>query len=186
MTIGLDISAELSTSLARLGLEVGRLCDANDDAAAERRRREMLRARVPADVRFITTGIVPGAAPRSLLTVGGPEAGYFWLVRRIVVGGLTWKTSAQGTVEVYVTGLAGNVGSVTTGPIVSALSLGDVVDAFATMPHAANYTSHQIIVQESENLSVVIDGGSGSQQYVMAAQVQVVRRATQADFATAS
>jgi len=186
MGVGAELDLDLGPIMADLAVELGRMNDRDDDAAAERRRREHVRALIPADVRLVTVGTIPSPTARSMLSVGGPDAGYFWLVRRILVGGLTFKTTAAGTAEIYVTGLSGSVGSVTTGPIVSGLALSDLVDQYATLPKVVNYTSHQIIVQEGENLCAVVDTGTAGQQYVMAAQLQVVRRSSQADLATAS
>ncbi len=156
------------------------------EAEAEHRRRETARARVPADVRLFAGATIPEQTVRTGINLGGPEAGFWWLLRRLVIGGLTWKTTAAGTAEVYVTGLGGNAGGAVTGPIIAALGTNDIVDVAATLPNKAFYTSHQVIVQEGENLMVVIDGGTGLQYYAAAAQFQVIRRAVSPESYTAS
>ena len=152
-------------------------------AEAEHRRRETRRARVPIDARLVTVGACPSGGGDFVLSVGGPDPGFYWLLQRLVVGGLLYDTTAQGDAEVYVTGLSFGAGA-STGPMVSALGLSDLVDHAAAFPSVAFYSPHQVIIQAQENLAALIGGGNAAQQYVMAAQVQVFR--TVADDSTFS
>ena len=77
-------------------------------------------------------------------------------------------------VTIITVGLGFGAGT-TTGPMVSALGLSDLVDHATAMPNIAFYSEHQVIVLANENLAALIGGGSAAQQYVMAAQFQVFR-----------
>jgi hypothetical protein len=142
-------------------------------AEAEHRRRETARARVPIDARLITVGTGSDAADL-LLSVGGPDPGFYWLLRRLVIGGLLWDTTAAGDAEVYITGLSFPMGSAGLLPA-GTLGLSDLVDHAATLPNIAYYSTHHMIVQANENLVALIGGATNAQQYVMAAQFQVFR-----------
>ena len=174
--IDLDVQAGPLEVVAGLSLELGRMNDRYDaDRLAERRKREAMRARVPADVRFQASGIIPTPTVRAGLNLGGPDAGYYWLVRRLVVGGVTWKTTAAGTSEVYITALTGQQGQIFSGSLITGLALSDLVDQSAALPNKAFYSNRQMIVRQNENLVVVIDTGTAGQQYVAAAQVEFHR-----------
>jgi hypothetical protein len=148
--------------------------NAHNAARDERRKRELARTRVPVDARLITVGTCPAGGADFVLSVSGPDPGYYWLVQRLVIGGLLFDTTAAGDAEIYVTGLSfGSGGSV--GPQVAALGLSDLVDRAPSLPNIAFYSPHQIIVLAQENLAALIGGGTAAQQYVMAAQVQVFR-----------
>lgn len=177
--IELDAQAGPLEVVASLGVELGRLNDRYDrDRLEERRRREAMRARVPADVRFQTSVTIPTPTQRTAMSLGGPDAGFYWLVRRLVIGGVTFKTVAAGSAEIYVTGLAPPYGTAGVGPIVAGLAMTDIADQFATLPTPAGrgfYSNRQMVVQENENLVVVIDTGTAGQVYVAAAQIEFHR-----------
>jgi hypothetical protein len=177
--VDLDVQAGPLEVVAGLSLELGRLNDRYErDRLEERRQREAMRARVPMDVRFQASGICPTPTARFGLNIGGPDVGFYWLIRRLVVGGVTFKTVAAGSAEIYVTALAGQQGAASFGPIVAGLALSDMADQFASLPTPAGrgfYSNRQMVIQENENLVVLIDTGTAGQQYVAAAQVEVHR-----------
>lgn len=174
--IELDASAGPLEVVAGLSLELNRMNDRYErDALAERRKREAMRARMPAYVRFQTSVVIPTPTVRTAMSLGGPDAGFYWLVRRLVIGGVTFKTVAAGSAEIYVTALAPPFGTAGVGPIVAALAMTDIADQYATLPTPAGrgfYSNSQMIVQENENLVVVIDTGTAGQTYVAAMQVE--------------
>lgn len=139
------------------------------------REREQARARVPIMVRQFASGIIPTPTARVGLNMGGPDPGFYWMLRRLIIGGLTWKTVAAGTAEIYVTALGGQQGAVSTGPVVAGLALSDMVDQSAALPSKAFYSDQQVMIQEQENLVVLIDTGTAGQQYVCTGQFQVFR-----------
>ena len=140
------------------------------------RRAEQQRAKVPSDVWMPASVTIPTPTARTGMSFGGPSAGFYWLLRRLVIGGVTFKTTASGTAEVYVSGLGGELtGTAVTGPIVSALALTELVDIATSLPQRAYYSNRQVIVQAQQNLIVVIDTGTAAQQYIGAAQFEVHR-----------
>ena len=143
--------------------------------AAKRRERDLARTRVPASVRLLGNVIIPTPTVRTGLNLGGPSAGFYWMLRRLIVGGVTWKTTAAGTGEVYVTALAGAEGGAVVGPMIAGLALSDMVDQVPSFPNKAYYSDQQVIVQENENVVVVFDTATAAQQYVATAQIQLFR-----------
>jgi hypothetical protein len=173
--VGIDLSLGPVDLMAGIKVELGKMNKHND--WERKRAAEAARAKVPAQVRMFASVVIPTPTVRTGINIGGPDAGYFWLLRRLVIGGTTFKTTAAGTAEVYVTGLTGQQGAAIVGPIVSAMSLNDMVDQFATLPTTPPrlYSNQQVIVQAQENLMVVIDTGTAGQQYTTAAQFEVWR-----------
>jgi hypothetical protein len=174
--IDLDVSAGPLEAMASLSVELGRMNDRADDAArAEKRRRDLLRTRTPIDVRLFSSGICPTPTANFGISLDGPDPGFYWHVRRIIIGGQTWTTTAAGTAEIYITALTGLRGIAATGGIASIRSITDLVDQAATLPNKAYYGTHELYVQPGENLIGVIITGTAAQQYVMAAEVEVHR-----------
>lgn len=157
--------------MASIGTEVRKM----NDNFKKWRQAEMRRSQLPSDDRINTSVTIPTPTARTGISLGGPSAGYYWLLRRLIVGGTTFKTTAAGTAEVYVTGLGSDTGSAITGPIITALALTDLVDQATTLPNKAFYSNRQVIVQANENLMVVIDSGTAGQLYIASAQFEVHR-----------
>lgn len=174
---GVDFSAEISATLGRISKRL------DDDAARAIRLREIERARQPQNVRLQGSGVCPTPTTPFGINFGGPDPGFYWNVRRIIVGGLTWTTTAAGSVEVYVTGLAGAQGvpSSGAGSVASIRSLSDLVDQNATMPTKGFYGVGELSVLANESLVVVVNTGTAGQQYSASALIQLVRTATDRD-----
>lgn len=161
-----------------LSIQLGRVADRLDKDATERiKTREIARARVPSVVRIQNSGIIPTPTAAFGINMGGPDSGFEWVVRRIVVGGLTWSTTAAGTAEVYVTGLGAQWGTSAggSGTAAGVRSLADLVDQASTLPNKAFYGRDELVVKENESLVIVILSGTAAQQYVASIGVQVVR-----------
>lgn len=161
-----------------LEISLGRLSDRLDKDAEERRRdRETARARAASIVRLQNSVTIPTPTTPSGINFGGPDAGFEWVVRRIIVGGLKWATTAAGTAEVYVTALGAQWGTTGSGAGTAAglQSLADLVDQSASLPNKAFYGREELVVKENESLVVVINGGTAAQQYVATCGLQVVR-----------
>lgn len=169
--IDLDVGLGPIEVMASLGVELSKLNAYNE----AQHRRDIARTRVPASVRLFTSVIIPTPTVRTGLNLGGPSAGFYWMVRRLIIGGVTWKTTAAGTAEVFVTALAGAEGQAVVGPMINGLALSDMVDQTAALPSKAYYSDQQFVVQENENLVIVIDTGTAAQQYVATAQIQLFR-----------
>ena len=156
--------------VASLSAELGRQNDLNEKRYQEMRRRNQLRTQVPIDYKPKANCIIPASGNPTAMGFGGPEAGFYWLVRRLVVGGLTWGTSAAGTAEVYVT--ASEVTAVLRG-------LTDLVDeasgATPAIPRGLLLRAPDQ-ARAPEKLYVVIVGGTIGQQYAGNAQIEVHRQ----------
>lgn len=174
----LDFSADISAALGRIDSKLDR--DEEQHQRRLLRAREIKRARIPAPVRLQGSGVCPTPTASFGIGFGGPDPGFFWTVRRVVVGGFQWGTTAAGSAELYVTGLAGLAGVIHsgTGSVASVRALNDLVDQAATLPSKGFYSNEQIIVQANESLVIVIVGGTAGQQYSASAQVNVVRSTT--------
>lgn len=171
--MSLDVDAHAS-----LDLQLGRVADRLDCDAAERMRdREIARSRVASIVRIQNSVVIPTPTVASGINMGGPDAGFEWVVRGLVVGGLTWSTTAAGTAEVYVTALGAQWGTSGSGAgtVASVRSLSDLVDQAASLPSKGFYGREQLVIKENESLVVVILTGTAGQQYSAAMRVQVVR-----------
>lgn len=153
--------------MASVGVELKKLNEHNA-AMAQWRKQEWERSRVPSYVAQFASVVIPTSGARTGFGFNGPRAGFYMILRRLIVGGATWKTTAAGTSEVYVTGLpSGAIGG---------LSLADMVDQSAFMPNKAYYSNIQVVVQAGQHVEVVIDSGTGSQQYQAGALFEVWRQ----------
>jgi hypothetical protein len=133
----------------------------------EWRRREFLRARVPSFVRQVQNVTIPAGGPRVGMGLTGPRPGYYMKLRRLIIGGLTWKTTAAGTAECYITPLSsGSIG---------ALGLSEMFDQAPTLPDKAYYSDDQVWVHPGEHIQIVIDSGTAAQQYVASGLFEVWR-----------
>lgn len=135
-----------------------------DLAAALRQERLDRLALVPIDADPGASDVMP-AAGNLALNLGGPVPGRIWLLRQLVVGGLTWGTVAAGTAEAYGTALP---------PLqtASGRQLSDLADAFSALPGVHFYTSRQVVLRNPQRLVVVVVGGTSGQTYQAAANVE--------------
>ena len=174
---GIELDADLGPLqvVASLSAELGRQNDLNEKRYQQMRKMNAQRARTPIDVRFMASGICPTATAPFAISIDGPQAGFYHLVRRIVVGGVAWATVAAGAVELYVSGLGGMLGGAAPAGLAAIRSLDLIVDANATLPFRNYYSNHQIVIQPSETLAAVIVGGTAGQQYSLAIEVEVHR-----------
>lgn len=137
---------------ATFGIQLGHL---TDELAQQRRDRE---ARKPLFVYQSDSCIIP-ASGNGHMGWAGPASGRIWLLRRLVVGGISWGTSAAGSCEVYVVAMPGvNVAALRP--------LNNLVDEAASLPNKAPYSNEQIVVRHNEGIHLVIVGGTVAQQYV--------------------
>ena len=152
-------------AMASLGVELGKTRRHAEELWHARQ--EWERSRVPSYVKQVSNAIIPSSGANTGIGLTGPRAGYFMILRRLIVGGLTWETTAAGTSDVYVTALS-------TGAI-SALTLSDMVDNSAFLPNKAYYSNQQVVILAGEHLEIVIVGGTVGQQYVATGLFEVWR-----------
>jgi hypothetical protein len=110
----------------------------------------------------------------ALIVLDACPQGYRWVVRHVVVGGVTWETTAAGNAQLLVTS------SPPTNNVDGPVSLANVVDATNNpgasagtgLPSIAFYDEGDMIVlQPGEWLCVYVYGGTSAQQYVATARV---------------
>lgn len=127
--------------------------------------------RIPAQPvfgRVRASGIMPSVGPLILtFDQPGPEQGYFWYVRSIVIGGTDPSVVAAGTADIYVSAMLPN-SSLT----LAALGLADWRDHQATLPSVSFYSRGALPLRLNENLSIVVSGGTATHQYVAACQFE--------------
>src|ERR1039458_2071446 len=107
------VEADLSLGPLDVMAEVGGELRKTRDQNAQRphAQRGGQRPRVPSYVRQFNSVVIPAGAPNTSFGFPGPRAGFYMLLRRLIVGGLTWETTAAGTCDVYVTGLPSGASS---------------------------------------------------------------------------
>ncbi len=159
MSLQVDAGLELSLDAHTRAL---------DRNTHERRRAsEIAKAQTPADVRLQQSG-TSGSSGDLALIFAGPDTGYYWMVRRLVVGGAAWSTAVTGTAEVYLTAI--------NSPIYPSIrDLADLADQSASLPNKAFYGDHQFVVQANENVVVVIHTPAATTLYKASLQFQQFR-----------
>jgi hypothetical protein len=149
--IQLDIGAGLKLAFGQLTDEL-------------REQRQLALDSKPIDYRNSAVGAFPSSGNLGL-DLGGPALGRLWLVRRVIVAGLTWGTTAAGTAEVY-------VGGTTPQLAASSRDITMLTDESAALPNKAFYSNRQMPVQHGERVIAVVIGGTSTQQYVATIQAE--------------
>ncbi len=186
--IDADVTVGPLELMASIGVELGRINDRADRAAlAEHRYREMMRARVPIDVKIVCSGSPAVDGQDFGLVIGGPAAGFYWLVRRLVMGAVKVDDMAAGTGDIFVSAIGGDQGSTLQGAsLENMLTTSELVDLAATLPFVHFYSNRQVIVQAGENLIPVVGGAAAATTYVASAQIEVHRTVSDVDIAFGS
>jgi hypothetical protein len=162
---GIDLSASLHLAIGNLAEETKKMREAVNRA----------RALVPADVRLNVSATSPSSGD-FWMSFGGPAAGFYWVVRRLIVGGASWSSTVSGSAELYVTaGSVGAMGTSGTGGYASIRDLNDLVDQAANLPTKGYYGFHELVVGPHESLAVVIDSPSASTLYKATIGIQLYR-----------
>jgi len=149
---------------ASIGIGIGKSLD--DFREELRRTRINLQKNTPVNYMGIAAGVYP-ASGNLILNLGSPDAGTFWEVRHITIGGNDVNVVAAGTAGVYVSGT-----TVQSGGILSNR------DYTGYLPNVAYYGTHQFVVANQEWLLVVIFGGTPGQQYAANAHLEIFPDAT--------
>jgi len=108
-----------------------------------------------------STIIATGQVVTNYIDLGGPAYGNLWVLRRLIVMGNTWATTAAGSANVHVTG--------TFPPVSGGITM---VDNTSALPAKAFYSSRIVAVRHPSHLVVEIVSGTNAQQYVATGQVE--------------
>lgn len=125
-------------------------------------------ARQPYAFRLAATATAP-ASGFVVLNLIGPPIGEVWHVRKIVVGGMTRTTVANGSADVIVS--ATDISAATS---LAQLGLADEVDFTPTLPNKAFYDPRMVPVRYPERIFVCISGGTNGQVYVANVTVEAL------------
>ena len=85
-------------------------------------------------------------------------------LRRLVVGGVTWGTAAEGSAVVFI-----DAGGTNTPDV--AVPLSQVVWSFSALPSVETFEESEILVAGGYSLQLQITGGTSGQQYIAAGSV---------------
>jgi hypothetical protein len=107
---------------------------------------------VPVQLRGNVTAPASGSA---FMDLGGPANGRLWIVRRLIVQGLTWGTTAAGYCNIHATSLNNQL----------ALGGQDIVDNSTALPNKSFYSGWQVVLVNPQRLMVEIVGGTSAQIY---------------------
>lgn len=156
-----DLPGALIDFAAKLDIQLGKVAAAQSALADQMKRwraetRTPSRTKIPFSFTF-QSGLVnflPGA-PGIGVQIGGPEIGYQWSVRQIVIGGNT------------LTGAPAGVGWFLETPSVpSDQSPTSVMDfTHAALPQVAFYGEGEFQIGPGSNLWIIITGGTNGVQY---------------------
>ncbi len=163
--IGLEVFADLAVQLGGMCAQLKR----RNDALA----RQL--AALPADYQNAAGGPFPVSGTLAL-NLGSPDLGTEWEVRRIIIGGADITTTPIGVGWVFVQGSPPNMNGVNP----STAQAADVTAG--ALPQRAFYGTHELVVDATEYLWVVIVGGTPGTQYVASVKAEVVDLAAKASF----
>lgn len=170
---GIDLGAQLAVSIGGLSAAVSGLA-----------RQYAAQAAQDAAVRFIKpppmVGTVSGGGTLTLKLVG-PELGYQWTVRRVIVA----DGGPAGTQATAVAGLAGVYAGVVSADAIGQGQAGPLLEnlewLISPLPNAAEFGDGQIVLQAQENLYVLITGGTPGQVIKVATSYELYRPGTGTD-----
>lgn len=125
-------------------------------------------------VRFVpfTQQVVLSAAGAGLVDLGGPTAGYMWMVRRVSISDSQSARASMGAaIGDFYTAIAQEV-TATVRPQLWSWS-------FASLPNLATFGDSDFPVQYGEHLTGVIAGGTPGQQVQVSGLLQLYSVASQ-------
>jgi len=152
---------------ANVGLTLGNAADAMVSAADKLNKTNdrlwnRLQFGTPVMRRVSVSGVYPASGTLTL-NLGGPDNGTYWVVESVIIGGTDVNVTAAGSAGLYVLGAFIN----------GSPGLGNAVDFTATLPNSAFYGGRDIVVNDGENVTLTIFGGTSAQTYVSAMTVTV-------------
>ena len=115
----------------------------------------------PVITRQVASGVFPSTG-NLVIQLGSPDNGTRWTIHSFAVGGVDISTTATGKFGLYISGYVNSGYSPGMGALVDGAEWGATPD----MPYTNQYGSDQIIVNDSENIYVVIFGGTPGQTYM--------------------
>jgi hypothetical protein len=157
---------------AKVGVELGE--QVKKQAETNERLWRRLQFGTPISYKVVASGtFVTGQ--KLVLNLGAPDAGTYWNVRSFAIGGTDVNVTAAGQFGLYISGFTQSNYSPGMGALVDG---GGTYGGADTMPYSENYGNDSLRVQDSENLYVVVQGGTNGQTYVANVGVLVYNAAS--------
>jgi hypothetical protein len=119
--------------------------------------------RGPLFVQLRASAAADSSADDLVLDLGGPAVGRIWEVRRLIVGGVTWDTTASGNAQIFI---LANPPMLNIDP-----PLTELADQATTLPAKNFYSTGQFILRNPSRLIVLIDSPTASQVYAATGSV---------------
>jgi hypothetical protein len=161
---GADPLGDLTSGLkvwADVGLSLGRSAEASHKTTKQLL--AALNRRTPVDYQASASGVYPASGTLTL-NLGGPDTGFFWEVKNVLVGGSDINVTAAGKAGLYKTGYTGATG------------INNAVDYASSLPNVGWYGTHQLTMNDAEYLYLVIFAGTPGQTYAASMLASVMPR----------
>jgi hypothetical protein len=146
-----DTDTDLGDVIAGLTRHIGNI---GDMLAASTMRPRLVR---------ITGMATADAAGNALIVMDPCPQGSAWDLFQIVIGGVTWATTAAGAAIVF------TASSPPASPD-TPVALWNVEDEAPTLPNLSYYMEHQVELRPAEALCALVTGATTGQQYAMKAR----------------
>ena len=125
---------------------------------------EQMQRGTPVDYAVVASGTYPTSGIL-VLNFGSPDQGTQWEVTGCCVGGTDVNVGVAGSAGLYVSAMVPVTGSAASASPGGA-GMGNLVDRTATLPNATTYGTHQLVVNDDEDLFLIIYGGTSGTTYV--------------------
>lgn len=160
--VSLGIFADLAFSIGNLVQRIDRQQELFDRAVK----------RIPADYPISAAGVYPSSG-NLLLSLGSPDLGQLWVLRRLIIGGSDITTTPAGTGWLFVSGSPPNQNGANS-------PTSQLVDfTSGTLPQKAFYGTHEVVVDATQYVYVVVTSGTNGTQYVATGMVEVFDQSVQ-------
>lgn len=137
----------------------------------------------PSFVQMVKSGVVDSNGDDLVIGIGKPSEGFMWYVLNIVIGGVSWATSAAGKGLVTVSQFSPTAVGTGTAGAAAQVGLAAVRDEADSLPLPAFYSRGQLPVQSPEALRIIITGGTANQTYVVQCVVEEIQTGERAQVA---
>lgn len=152
-------SSQLLSFMANLGVQIGEM----PDRMREAHERALLNARAAETPRRmrITGQVTADSNGFGVITFDNvPSQGWYWLIRKLAIGGATPATAAAGRADLFVSTMDYRMfGSL------SEMGVQDWLDQVTQLPLVGQFMEGELPVQFQEKLYVVISSGTADQVY---------------------
>lgn len=160
--IGTDVAARFELALGRNAEAL----DKNTKAASL-----AYRTATPAPIRLIFSATVPASGLTFLASQqdSGPDMGFIWHVRSIIISGIDPSAATAGSAFVYVSAADPRTTSLAT---IGSLNVGDLRDFTTSLPYKQFYGRGELPLRLNEELFIAVAGATAGTQIMAAVQAE--------------